>query len=139
MVEYVNKQIEEELLSYYKKGLNSFFEKINDKLEEFLKSAKMEGQKELFKKLIKIRTYPPLLTLLLSNNPENGDWEKARLSSLKAVAEGEGFNKLAEQIETDLAYYEKAKNGLNSLNKGEGEWDITIQVFEVGSIQEIIR
>ena len=137
MVEDVNKQIEEELLSYYKEGLNSFFEKINDKLGEFLKSTKMEGQKELFEKLVKIRTYPPLLTLLLSNNPENGDWEKARLSSLKAVAEVEGFNKLAEQIEADLAYYEKAKNGLSSLNKGE--WDITIQVFEVGSIQEIIR
>ncbi len=132
MIRDARKQVEEELIAIYNSGLN-FFEEVNKKLKKFL----IEGiEKELFHSLLRIRTYPPLLTLSLSKDPGSDHWREARLSSLKAVAEKEGFSKLAEKI-GDTDYYKEAKSFLDSIE--EGNWEVTIQLLEVGSIKELIR
>jgi len=133
MVGDAREHVERELIDAYRKGLNSFFKEINGRLRKLLIAG---VEKELFDSLLRIRTYPPLLTLSLSNEPGSDRWRKARLSSLKAVAEKEGFSKLAEQI-GDADYCEGARGLLDSIN--DGNWEVTIQLLEVGSIQELIR
>ncbi len=130
-------EIEEDLLSVYSVwGLNPLYEKINEILKEILR-GKLKG-KEIFGNLVRLRVHPPLLALALSSDPESSDWIKVRLSSLKAVAEREGFSKLAEQIKVDVSsYYERAKEILGLMQRGD--WKVTIQVLEVGSIQEIVK
>ncbi|MEM4478015.1 MAG: hypothetical protein QXH90_06610 [Candidatus Korarchaeum sp.] len=116
--------------------LNRFYKRLNDLLREQLIGG--GGDRDTFESLLRLRTFPPLIALSVSD-PRSCEWRDVRVSSLKVVVEEEKFNKIAENINKNPKFYNKAKSSYELLRKGEGDWEITIQVLEVGSIQELVR
>ena len=133
-----------ELKSELKGGLNSFY----FSLENVLKRRLREGIDTEYKKLLKIRLYPAILSIALYEKGEiNEKWSIIRWASLYAILKYYGeldyeirdflYKKL--NLHEDLA--EKAYETLKEILKGDlrKEQFIHLQCFEVGNKQNFIR